>query len=440
MGSARSAFQNGMLWIFGGGVFSQICSFISSIFVIRKLEKIDYGYYVDASNIYSYLVAFIGMGFISAILQYCSENRESSEKNCIYKYSRRKGTAFNLLLSVVIIGISVVRLLQGDKMPGIYIGMMSLLPFVVYFNNYNQIILRVKRKNKEYGIVHIAYSVSIVIGNILITKLWGVAGLIISTYLSNIVAALIGRLYLKKLSFYTDIASNIKEIGKDVKKELNKYALLCAVTNFSSSVLVLLDITVLNAVLGNAEVLADYRVGSVVPTACMFIPSSLITFFYPEIVAKIERGRKEFIPYFTKLTVTFLIINGIVGAVLFFGSGIIIKTIYGERYLSAVGIMQLLSVNFIVTASFHRLFGNVIAALKKVHINLILSIVSGVVNIGLDILLVINRGSQGAAIATLIVSCLTTVLEVLFIIHYIKKDMLGNNLQEIKAEGDDAVL
>ena len=416
----KVAIQNGVLWIFGCSVFSQLCTFLSSIFVIRHLQKIDYGNYVDASNIFSYIVAFIGMGFTNAILQYCSENRELSEKNGIYKYSKSKGMAFNCVLVVIVLSISITRIISGQKMPGIYLGMMSLQPFVVYTNSYNQIILRVRRKNKEYGIVHILYSLSVVIGNVLFTKIWGVMGLIISTYLANGVAALSGRLYLRSLSFYSEIKKNIKMLEDATKKEIDKYALLCAATNFSSSILVLIDITVLNVLLSNAEVLADYRVGSVIPSACMFIPSSLITFFYPELVSRIVTGKEEFITFFKKLFAVFLAINGIVGVVLYFGSSIFIKTIYGDKYLSAVGIMKLLSINFIFSAGFRKLFGNTIAALKRTHINLILSIISGVINIILDVVFVLHYGSQGAAVATLFISCFISALEFLYILKYLR--------------------
>ena len=65
---------NGFLWIFGGNFAAQFFGFISSIVVIRNLPKAEYGVYVDANNIYSYMAIFIGMGMISAILQFCSES------------------------------------------------------------------------------------------------------------------------------------------------------------------------------------------------------------------------------------------------------------------------------------------------------------------------------------------------------------------------------
>ena len=417
----QSAIQNGVLWIFGCGVFSQICTFLSSIFVIRQLEKVDYGNYVDASNIFSYTVAFFGMGLTSAILQYCSENREVSEKNGIFRYSRLKGTVFNCCIVVVVLCISVARIVTGHRNPGIYLCLMSLQPFVVYFNSYNQIILRVKKKNKEYGIVHILFSLSVVVGNILFTRIWGVMGLVISNYFANVVAALAGRYYLKSFSFYEELKNTASPLKDDTRREIDKYALLCAVTNFSSSILVLIDITVLNVVLSDAEVLADYRVGSVIPSACMFVPSSLITFFYPELVSKIGAGKRSFIVYFKKLLVVFLVINGFVGVVLFFGSSVFIETIYGAKYLSAVGIMRILSFNYIVSASFRRLFGNAIAALKQTHVNLILSIVSGIFNILLDVIFVHHYGSHGAATATLIISCFISILEVAYIYSYLKR-------------------
>ena len=53
-------YRGGIIWIFGSSVLSQIAGFLSSVLVIRNLPKANYGEYVSANNIYSYLIIPFG--------------------------------------------------------------------------------------------------------------------------------------------------------------------------------------------------------------------------------------------------------------------------------------------------------------------------------------------------------------------------------------------
>ena len=67
----RQFAQEGLFHIFGSRVISQVGALISSMVVIRFLEKVEYGYYVSANNLYSYPAIFIGLGMNNAIMQFC---------------------------------------------------------------------------------------------------------------------------------------------------------------------------------------------------------------------------------------------------------------------------------------------------------------------------------------------------------------------------------
>lgn len=60
-----------MLWIFGTSVSSQLFGFLSSVFVVRLMDKTTYGLYLAAYNKYSYFATFLGLGFAVTILQLC---------------------------------------------------------------------------------------------------------------------------------------------------------------------------------------------------------------------------------------------------------------------------------------------------------------------------------------------------------------------------------
>ncbi len=66
----RNYANEGLFHIFGSSVLAQVGALISSFLVVRWLPKINYGNYVAANNWYSYIVIFVGLGMVSAGLQY----------------------------------------------------------------------------------------------------------------------------------------------------------------------------------------------------------------------------------------------------------------------------------------------------------------------------------------------------------------------------------
>ena len=64
----RSFGKEGLFHIFGSKMVAQVGGLISSVIVIRHLEKVDYGSYVDAVNLYSYPAVFMGLGMTNVII------------------------------------------------------------------------------------------------------------------------------------------------------------------------------------------------------------------------------------------------------------------------------------------------------------------------------------------------------------------------------------
>ena len=121
-----------------------------------------------------------------------------------------------------------------------------------------------------------------------------------------------------------------------------------------------------------------------------------------------------------KLAQLFLGINGLVCVGLCVFAPLIIWAIFGPKYMNVTPIFIILSVEYLVNSA-RTLLGNVIAVLKKVKINLMLSVVSGFIKIGLNLILIQSLQSVGAAIATLVVSIFVATMELLYLRHYFKQ-------------------
>ena len=395
--------RGGLFHIFGSSVLSQILGMVSAILVIRFLPKTDYGYYTIAENWYSYLAVFVGLGMSSAILQFGSEKISETKKNGVYLYALKMGSLCNIVLMAAILLLATYKRTSGDDESSRYLTMMCGLPFVVYLNNFCQILHRIHDNNIMYSRLNVVYSITVVAGNILFTRLWGVAGLIAATYTANLVVVLMSSSNLKKKGFFDSLKYR-EPLERNYRKEITKYAVLCAVTNFTSAILVLLDVTCLDMVLEDPAVLADYKVASTIPAACLFIPSALITYFYPKIVHNYSAEPDAFYGFIKKMTAMFTAVNGVILVGLLLFAPLIVYIFYGEKYMNVVPIFRMLSLNFFIFGSTRKLFGNVIAAMKKSEVNLVFSLLTGIINIVLNLLLIPVYGSIGAAIATVCVS------------------------------------
>lgn len=417
----RQYIREGLFHIFGSRIISQIGGLISSMVVIRHLEKVDYGCYVDATNLYSYPAIFCGFGMTSVIMQYCSERVSENRKDAIYRYSLLSGNAANLLVAVVIAALAYWQFCLGETKTALFLLLMCALPAVNYADSYAQTVLCVKRKNQVFSYANIACSVVLLLGNIVLTKLFYVPGLIYSRYLSYLVSAVICFVVLQKEHFWGRIAKPQERLDAGELRQINNYAFACAITNFASTVLTLLDVTCLDLILNDPTVLADYHVAAIIPSACTFVPSSLMVFFYPRLVSVISTGKEEGRRYIFKLAKIYALVNGAVYLGLALCAPLLIWIIYGEKYMNVIGLFEILNVNYLAYCV-RNLMGNTIAAIKKVKMNLLFAVISGVLNIILNLLLIPWLGAAGAAVATLIVTISVATMDCCYVMHYFRKE------------------
>lgn len=411
-------FRGGLFHIFGSSVLAEVGGLLSSVLVIRHLPKLDYGQYVSANNLYSYLTVFIGLGLTSAVIQFCSERIEQEEKDAIYRFSFWAGSLFNLLLAGVIVLLSFIKRFQGQPEVAGYLTMMAGIPFVTYLTSLQQTILRVLRKNKEFSATNVAATISKVLGNILFTFLWGVSGLIASIYIYNIVSGIVGIVFLRREGFFQGLRRTDYTLPHKRKWEITRYATLCSATNLTSIMLTLLDVTCLGFVLADETILADYQVAATIPAACLFVPTGLITYYYPQMVEQLNGEKDTARSALFRLLKIFTVISAVIAVLLVLFAPLIIRIIYGQKYMNVVPIFRILSLNFFVFAAFRKLLGNTIAAIKKVKVNLVHTLLCGLCNIGLNLLLIPRYASVGAAVATLLSGFLVALLEICFLRRY----------------------
>ena len=176
-----------------------------------------------------------------------------------------------------------------------------------------------------------------------------------------------------------------------------------------TNLLVFVDVFLIGIILPDPADLASYRIATTIPLALMFVPDSIIMFVYPYIA----ENRTDYGWLKDKMKTLFGAsagVNAFITAGLVIFAPLIVHTIWGQKYDSAVYIFRILSINYFVTATIRYNLINVLTALGRVKTILMVNLIAGSVNIALDIIMIKWLGAEGAAWATLAVVIFTSAI------------------------------
>lgn len=349
-----------MLWIFGTSVSSQLFGFLSSVFVVRLMDKTTYGLYLAAYNKYSYFATFLGLGFAVTILQLCSGTFPQSRKNAVFRFALRFGSAFNILIMLMMLTLGVFLNHQGK---GPYLIIMCAYPFFIYIFTCLRNVMRSNFYNSSYAVMCMSNALFICTWNIILTKFFGIIGLIFSTYIAYTLSIIIGVILLRRKSFFVSLHNECDTLERSEKLHLIKYSTVCASTTFVTIVLGLLDITCLEFVVGKASVLTEYKLGLAVPAAMQTITDCLSYYYHPLLIKVYSGERNKFCSMVKNAALIYSSAALLISVFLFAFAPLIIKTIYGSRFISSIPIFRVLCLHLFISrrsaqAAEHRNNGN----------------------------------------------------------------------------------
>ena len=148
-----------------------------------------------------------------------------------------------------------------------------------------------------------------------------------------------------------------------------------------------------------------------------FIPQCLMVYYVPLFVQHLGNGawirRKTKEIYLAAFGT-----SAAIGVFVYLLAPWIVRILWGENYLDAVPCMRILTVSFVIL-SIRMTSTNILLSLKRAGYTMAVSIITGTVNIGLDILLTVRYGSIGAAWATLIVTALAAAMSFPYVMYIV---------------------
>lgn len=413
--------DTGFFHIFGSNVLNKIFAFCSSVFIVRLISKYEYGVYNVALNRLSFFLIIAGLGMISATLQLCSEKaNDKAESLIIYKYGSAIGNKFNIFLGFLIL-ISSFFIPNSIDGANELLLLLAFIPFCEGINEFQKVFFRSTLDNKSYAYSNSIGAFLVVLFSVIGAFIYNVKGLIIGRYLAAILTTLITKIKLNGPISITGTKECIIE-----KAIFFKIAITSMMNNGISELLYLFDILLISEILEAAEAVADYKIAIVIPSALIFIPSSICIYIYPYF--SLNKDNKRWLEKNFKLLMLALgFFNACVTFFLIAFAPQIISIIFGEQYLSAITMFRLSSLNYFFMGTFRIIAGNLLVTQRKLRFNLIASIVAGLLNLISNYYFINLIGSIGAVLTTLMISALSGIVYTAYYVYIIKSKPIITN-------------
>ncbi|PRR76807.1 colanic acid exporter [Clostridium liquoris] len=406
----KFAIKHGFIQIFSANFINKVIQFGITIVLTRILEKKVYGSFIYAQNILNMFLLLEGLGMVSGILQYCSMEDDKEKKLSYLKYALKVGILFNGLIAISIILFTLFFELPVKGSTEI-LGYFSLIPLLTIFFNEMQTFLRTELRNKEFSILSVTNTFLFFIGNLVLGILFNIKGIVIGRYLSYILSIFLG-IYMLKDDLKRLVHIDYPKLAE--RKEFLKYSIVCCLTSSMSQLLYLMDTFLVGLIIKDQSIVASYKTATLVPFNLVFIPNSIIMFIYPYFAKKYD-DKKWIKEKYNILQKYLFLFNAAITIFLIIFAPQVINILFTKSYADSLSTFRILMVGYFISGTFRIPSGNILSSMKEVKVNFYNSIISGVANILLDIALIKKMGSNGAAIATVAVYIISSLISNIYL-------------------------
>lgn len=415
--SLKNLTSKGFFHILLGGTLTKIVAFFSSIIIVRFVTKTEYAFLSYADNIYSYIYLITGFGLDSAVLKFCVSDNEAKNKSYLF-FALKYGTIAELVImffSVIAFNIFPIAF-QGAK-PFMYA--LIIYPFFYYWCCLFQSYIRARLMNKEYAITGVLQTVVVFGVSVCLVKFIGAYSVIIARYLAVILV--LCYIFSKIIP---DLRGSVEKLEKKEMSGIIKFGISVLIANVFSMVMPINENFLVNNLIKDTVISANYKVANLFPQQLTFIASAIVTFYFPyfaKMNESIEIRRKAI--RVGLLTFMMIFIVAIVGIIV---SPIIIHIAYGDKYSDINGLMAALWIMHGLNAGLRMLPMNILPALGYTKFNAIMSVIACGAHFVIDYICISTFGVNGAVIAGGVVYFVTAICYWIYLnkklLERIKKD------------------
>ena len=409
--------KTGFFSIFIANVFSKVIALFGGIVLVRFLSKEDYGIYSYAINAMTILYLLNDFGASTAALQYLTEaQNDKTKQQAILKYALKiglLGSAFSGILIFLSPLFYPFKIEEARYLTPI----LCLEPLLTNVSYFISSLLRANQKNNRYAIVEFSKTFFCYFTLIIGAIFFGIIGAIISRYICNILTLIIGIICSKNL---IDIKNKNNKLEKKEKKEFFNYSIITQLSNTIGGILLNIDIFLIGILIGTSTAVASYKVASTIPLALSFLPTCVTVYILPYFI-RYKDDKSWVKTNYYKLIKYGSIVYGMISLVLIIFANLIFKIIYTDLYCDAVLPFRILIIGFFFSSTFKIPTWNIVASMRKVKVNLYISIFSVVSNFILNIVFIMFLGITGIAITTTLVNIMSSIILMLYVNRLLKR-------------------
>lgn len=410
--------ERGFFSIFFGSVIVKMISFCSTLLLPRIIaDTSQYGILSIVDNFNSYLILVSGLGLQNSILRFCVIREKYKDKRAVFNFCLNWGTVINGIALVIAVFIIFNTNLGIDGLRK-YLFIAVGIPMINYFFDCISLFLRADMKNREYARLSVFYTLFYAGFQVIFAIGLKVYGAILGRYIGLFLTVLIGIVIIKKRTELFNVRASA--MTGQQKKEIISFALVGLLANSFSVMMPLNEQMVLTAVVKDEVQVAYYRAAYLLPSNLQFIANAVITFVYPYFIKNMDDI--QWVWKKTKHTV--LALSAIIlpiAIILSILSPQVIKIIFGDDYLPAVGMMRMMWIAFSINSIFRMPLGSILGAIGRIKFNAYNAGITAVLHLILDYYFITSKGVHGAAYGLTIAYIFAGILNLGYFLFILKK-------------------
>ena len=393
-------------YVFASSLFTKICSFLTSLILIRVLSPDEFGELSYVLSVLAFFIPFSGGGMQHSFLRYAPMLGDKKNRIGLFQHSLYSGLFFSFCIAFAFFLLTPwLNIAVGNT--SIYFYWLIFYLFSFFIIEMIKMHCRVEDQNKKYAGIDIYLSVLVLFFGTGLAYFYGPLAYVI---VFVTVPLVIGLVHLKVP----------EKVPVKIPKKYYSYGIWVGIGAIASQLMYSLDVFLVGKLIQDPQQVAIYRSASIIPIALFFIPNSYITTHYTDL-AKNSMDKEYLIRFAKDYIKLFSVLAFVLGAVLYFMSDSIISILFGEEYAEAAYLFEILILGMLGAFILRIPFGNMLASVGKSNWNAIVAFIILVLNGILNYYAIYAWGIVGAAIVTSALLWISGILSLVLFFVYLKK-------------------
>jgi O-antigen/teichoic acid export membrane protein len=386
-------------YVFIATVSARILSLLASVIALKLINDVDLGYVLYAMSIMAFVIPLSGLGVQQGLLRFGARLNSISEKKALFSFVFKKGLLFSLLLSSILFILSFIIPLKFAE-SAYFLRWLSILMISMFLLEIVKIQFRLEHNNKKFAVVEILYNTLLVITVFVLSYFYKELGYTL---------ALIIAPFITFLWFFKALKINFKSAIKPIPLDFTfiKYGFFAGLANVTTQLLFAIDILLIGSILNDSSLVTAYKYVSLIPFSLLFLPGILLTTDFVNLTERIYD--KAYINNYSKNYHLFFALFCIIVALFFYPLSDFILSLFDTDYVQYSSTFLVLTGGVFGILIFRGLYGNLLSALGKAHVNYWIAFVALLINIPANYYLIPKYGILGAAITSSVLMWLSSL-------------------------------